>query len=67
MEGTRFNKNRAVIQGGDIFAVESEKNLTLQDVSIQNLESMDSIYMETIQFFARRLTIKRKSEILTVF
>ncbi len=31
---TKFTKNRAVISGGDIYAVESQKNLQLQDVII---------------------------------
>ena len=36
-EQTKFKGNQAKISGGDICAIESERNLTLQDVAIGNL------------------------------
>jgi predicted outer membrane repeat protein len=36
-EQTKFNANQAKVSGGDIFAFESERNLTLQDVTLENL------------------------------
>jgi predicted outer membrane repeat protein len=36
-EESKFKANQAKVSGGDIFAIESERNLTLQDVTIENL------------------------------
>ena len=44
-EQTKFKANQAKVSGGDICAIESERNLTLQDVTIENLQSLNSIYM----------------------
>ena len=35
-EQTKFKANQAQVYGGDIYAIDSERNLTLQDVSIEN-------------------------------
>ena len=59
-EQTKFRGNQAKISGGDICAIESERNMTLQDVTIENMQSLNSINMESMQFLARRLSIKSK-------
>ena len=57
---TQFSKGQAIVTGGDIFATESDKNLTLDQVLIENQISADSIYLETVKLYARKLDIKSK-------
>ena len=44
-EQTKFKANGAKVSGGDIFAIESERNMTLQDVTIESMQSLNSIFM----------------------
>ncbi len=63
---TQFSKGQAIVSGGDIFATESDKNLTLDHILIENQVSADSIYLETVNLNARKLEIKSKYFLLTL-
>ena len=60
IDQTNFKSNQAKVSGGDIYAIESEKNMTLQDVTIESMQSLNSIHMESMQFMAKRVSIKSK-------
>ena len=54
----KFKSNQAKVSWGDIYAIESERNMTLQDVTIESMQYLNSIHMESKQFMAKRLSIK---------
>ena len=55
---TTFNKNQAEVEGSEIYATQSSLNITIENVQISNVNSLNSIYLENVGFNARTLNIR---------
>jgi hypothetical protein len=56
-----FLKNYAKNDGSDLFAQYGEQNLTLESVSFQNEDVLNSIYLDQIKFKGRNVNIIKNS------
>lgn len=60
MSGTKLSSNDAPRAAGDIHASYSKYNLTIQDTTIENYKSKNSIYLDSVNFKATRMNMKSK-------